>query len=74
MDSVESYYLILWNDGTVSIHTDKEIKEPSSDERTIGNCCTVKFKHRCYEGKIACTGKQGHSYVLAHNSSSGILV
>ena len=64
--------MILWGEGTVSIHT--EIKEPSSDERTIGNCCTVKFKHRCFEGKIACTGKQGHSYVLAHNSSSAILI
>ena len=51
----------------VSIHDDKELKEPCIEGRIVGNTCTVEFKKSLYKGKIACIGMHvDHTCVLIY--------
>lgn len=54
----ERFYLVVWEEeGTVSVHSHSELKEPVPEEEHVGGACSVKFGKTIYTGKIASMGK-----------------
>ena len=54
---LERFYLVFWEEeSNVSVHSEKELKEPLPEER-VGDACSIKFGRIWYTGKIASMGK-----------------
>lgn len=80
-----AFHLVIWEEGTVRVHSNSELKNSLPDNRAsadfAGEMCEIKFGRTYYTGKIACSGKFHIEYnactpmqVATYNEMNGFLV